>query len=172
MLIPTKECIERLELFTDSHVLADQLIGLAADRETTSPSDAYILKEAAQNVLGLFDLARSMAIHLRPNSKAVPTESADAQTLMIQLAVTPAENWVSYTGNYGVKTCVSCAWCGGENSITLTGESHDEEPSVFEGLWLCEKCPVFGSWKGAQHDVIGPTGISTPGNVRLASWQA
>lgn len=62
MIIPAQQCIERLDLFSDSRDLADQLIDLAKEEEAGT---AYTMNEAAQNLIGLADLARSMAFHLK-----------------------------------------------------------------------------------------------------------
>lgn len=80
---------------------------------------------------------------------------------------TRAEDWQSMPGNYGATTRAACPWCNAANALVLEGQSHDEEPSIGTGNWHCEACSREGDWDGKQDDVIGPTGFSTPGPVRL-----
>lgn len=167
MTISVNECLARAYALNDNNKLVKSLMNAAVVK---GGPNGLLLKNAAIRLVELGALVQQMEHHIRLLSETDGGSALPEKPLMIHRAHTPGSNWGSSTGNYGVETCVDCAWCGADLGITIHGESHDEEPCVLEGIWACTKCNAHGTWKGGEHDIVGPTGISTPGTVDLAGW--
>jgi hypothetical protein len=67
MITPEKDLAEQLEHFEDTDLLAQRLYDMAHEMDDLSieSGDRYWLMEARDNLLGLYDLCRSYAIHAR-----------------------------------------------------------------------------------------------------------
>jgi hypothetical protein len=65
MMISVDECLTRVPLFDDNIELANELISIAETIEDTEGQYAYYLRESADNLIGLNDLLRCMAHHLK-----------------------------------------------------------------------------------------------------------
>lgn len=57
------DLIKRFDAFEDTHQIAEWLYEMAHDEDSTDSAQRYMLMEARDNLLGLFDMCRSFVVH-------------------------------------------------------------------------------------------------------------